>query len=714
MLSEVYRLWCSLDRAGVELPRVHPRVNIPGSTSGPCLRVRLNPEGRVAGLDGVTPDDWSGLWTVVRTSEGSFPVIRVKQPLLSVPAGLVLWAELAEAKKAKDQRRRIRILQEAVSFAPDALLLKKTLDLIRRVRDEKAGELLACTDPCDPDFAALPEFARRFQLAAREPLTLLGEVGTQAVAGLLSGQSELLDVVEVLLLGKGAPIDDGSRPDINIQLAFCLDDERLYRRRLYSRHMREFVMQILPSEPDAGGRPAPTDGRAEALECAFIGVSKGLQHSAFPPVRLPLVAEKGVPLVSMFSEAACNRRYGLTDSSVVPVDKGMALQMAAALRWVTLDERRGVTWRGVASGKFEASSRGKVEKRDLLLVYVEDEPEIRAEFADFFGTDASTLQKQFDVETASVCEALEGLSKRKPQSQLNLILIRQASEGQVHVALAESVSVVELLHGAQRWQEGARNLPPIALPVPGSKGQKAELHRPRAPFPDQVVRLLSEDWVTNGTRSNKVEGIGLGQVLEVMLCKPGKWEPGARYLLDLTLRRTQSLLVGVFGALRTPDRRKWDDYGAAVRENALRSVSIMGILLSALDRQKETYMDSPTFLVGRLLSLADTLHLEYCKHVRGGDIPPQLIGNALMPVARDNPLAAVDRLGERLSVYKAWATKASGDDVGLAKWAVGQMGEVCRSLAEKPPSITTNEVDRAEIFLGYMASTKGSSGGTNG
>ena len=128
--------------------------------------------------------------------------------------------------------------------------------------------------------------------------------------------------------------------------------------------------------------------------------------------------------------------------------------------------------------------------------------------------------------------------------------------------------------------------------------------------------------------------------------------------------------------------QRWEDYPARSREIALRAVSTLGILLDAIGRRKEMYMSGTAFLVGRLLSLADTLHREYCKHVRGGDIPPQLIGNGLMPAAADNPKDAVDRLRERMMTYKAWADKGDGEEYRLAKWAVGQMGQVCQRLSE--------------------------------
>jgi hypothetical protein len=130
----------------------------------------------------------------------------------------------------------------------------------------------------------------------------------------------------------------------------------------------------------------------------------------------------------------------------------------------------------------------------------------------------------------------------------------------------------------------------------------------------------------------------------------------------------------------------------------------VGILLDALGRKKEIYMRDTAFLIGRLLALADTLHKEYCQHVRKGAIPPQLIGNALMPVAAVNPEDAVARLGQRLSIYQAWANTAKKDDekYHLAKWAVGKMGEVCQQLPRPLPA-GTDLTFQAELFLGYMA-----------
>lgn len=114
-------------------------------------------------------------------------------------------------------------------------------------------------------------------------------------------------------------------------------------------------------------------------------------------------------------------------------------------------------------------------------------------------------------------------------------------------------------------------------------------------------------------------------------------------------------------------------------------------------------MHSAPFLVGRLLALADLLHREYCQHVRGGSIPPQLIGNALIPVARESLDAALDRLSDRLRIYKAWAEKIDGSEAPLAKWTLGQMGHIAGPLAAAGRPSKMNQGDRAELLLGYIA-----------
>ena len=75
-------------------------------------------------------------------------------------------------------------------------------------------------------------------------------------------------------------------------------------------------------------------------------------------------------------------------------------------------------------------------------------------------------------------------------------------------------------------------------------------------------------------------------------------------------------------------------------------------------------MNEPAFLVGRFLSLADTLHAEYCKDVRKNETPPQLLGNALIPTAISDPNKGLARMLQRIRVYQAWARRKKGYGTG--------------------------------------------------
>lgn len=698
MLSETFVLHQALERAGVEIPRKHPRVKPFAPSGGPCLRVRLDSNGHVMTVEAVTKEEWPGLWTVREGNQNSFPIVRVAEPFHDIPLDHTAWKDLGfdpEGKRSKPPGTKVCLaVLEKVLKGTDQRYSKRCEAFWKRLVG-KADELLTHADD-SIKYKALSEFARRFRKAGSHPQRLMKELAEHALTNLRQARLDTFDTVETLLIGKGPPDKNGKLPDMKVQLVFGLEDEHAYPLRLYSEQIRAHVERVLPAEHDTDSNTSHP-----ASVCAFTGKSQPLQVSSFPTVKLP-VLNKELPLVSMFSEAACNSRYGLTDSLIVPVAQIAARRMQDALSYIVAAQREGRTWRSVANGKFEMGKRGKKELADLLIVYVDGKPNIDANVANLFGTDTRQQQRQFEVDAQAVCEALHGIEREQPGSKLNLFLLRKASEGQAHAVVAESPSVKEILNAAKWWQHAAANVPEITLPLPGEKGEKAIQGKPITPYPDQVVRLLAEEWVINGTRSIKVRGIGLGEVLDLMLQKPG-WEITSQRMLSMAVERNGSLLLGISEANHIGDPKRWEGYPLRSRQIALLVVSVLGLLLAASERWKEEYMSGSAFLLGRLLSLADTLHREYCVHVRNGNIPPQLIGNTLMPAAALRPADALDRLRERIMIYKAWADKGTDDKCRLAKWAVGQMGQVCNQLAELTLPADTGQAFRAELFLGYMA-----------
>ena len=115
-------------------------------------------------------------------------------------------------------------------------------------------------------------------------------------------------------------------------------------------------------------------------------------------------------------------------------------------------------------------------------------------------------------------------------------------------------------------------------------------------------------------------------------------------------------------------------------------------------------MKGPPFLVGRLLSLADQLHLQYCHGVRKGQVPPQLVGNALMATALEQPTKAIALLSQRILPYQAWArTLQGGDEVRLTKYFLGELGRVSAELKDLEMPLTCGDAEKAEMLLGYLA-----------
>ncbi len=105
-------------------------------------------------------------------------------------------------------------------------------------------------------------------------------------------------------------------------------------------------------------------------------------------------------------------------------------------------------------------------------------------------------------------------------------------------------------------------------------------------------------------------------------------------LLRIVLRRTEPLLIGLVGAMH---KNTLEKFTPESRFTLLLAISVISICLYKLGISKEKYMSDTFFFVGRFLSLTDTLHMEYCKNIRNGNIPPQLLGNAHLNLALKNP-----------------------------------------------------------------------------
>ena len=82
-------------------------------------------------------------------------------------------------------------------------------------------------------------------------------------------------------------------------------------------------------------------------------------------------------------------------------------------------------------------------------------------------------------------------------------------------------------------------------------------------------------------------------------------------------------------------------------------------------------------------------------------MPPQLLGNALIPAAISDPNRGLARMLDRIRVYQAWARQK-----GAADWPAGPAGRLGRSRNE----LAGNSRPESERRRGASAITAGISG----
>ncbi len=131
-------------------------------------------------------------------------------------------------------------------------------------------------------------------------------------------------------------------------------------------------------------------------------------------------------------------------------------------------------------------------------------------------------------------------------------------------------------------------------------------------------------------------------------------------------------------------------------------------------------MNETAFRLGQLLSIADVVHAGYCADMRQGQVPPALLGNAVLTMAQANPAKALAALARRWKPYASWAKRASaanaaklrssekreeidrGWKISKAIWQHRRAAEISAALHDQLPQMA-DDVFRAELLLGYVA-----------
>jgi hypothetical protein len=431
-----------------------------------------------------------------------------------------------------------------------------------------------------------------------------------------------------------------------------------------------------------------------------------------------------------------------TDAFQAGADEVRAI--SDTLAFLTADSRKGKSWR--------AMSDSNREKPNLLLAYLPDNPQNNACLAKILGdpTDYDDLEEYQD-EAEPIYEALckqvlgnlKDVRKKNRNAKVNLILLETLDPGRKQVVYENTFTAERLCENLTTWNIASQNTPPIEIRIrdkkenasindlaasrevfaarpfdtSGRRGKPRGIEpfyviKPICPFPGDICKLFKTNYTRSGSgKPMKQSDVSLHEIYS---------------LYTPSLQTDRSQLVERFFRLTVQKSRRslGDIVHRQIANNALppikqsqtwakqaaRFASLLSILLYLSEIGKENYMLDAPFNVGQFMKLADMLHKEYCVQVRSRDkkkpsIPPQLMGNEMLPIASENPLEGLNRLRDRMRIYLAWAESATGENIRRAKWILARFGEVSMKIATAGSELPEqfSPAQQAQVLLGYLA-----------
>ena len=417
-----------------------------------------------------------------------------------------------------------------------------------------------------------------------------------------------------------------------------------------------------------------------------FGRSASGRDDKLPEVKLPTLG--GVKLRAMNSESPCQYRYGTIDAGSYRIGSDSRKRAKGALEWLKDESREGQTW-------------GRADGKELLFAYPSILPKSPAKLAALFGAGKpDDSEARFARYAEDVMVSLKGLSPSLKDIDLQVFSLRKMDKARTKVVFHRNYSAQRLAEAAREWQQGCANVPFIRMRAWGkAKGEIVPVE-PETPFPLQISDCLNRVWRLDGMAGDEVRSIPKSSGIELLLDEFAGLNK-VSHLLAVALQNGRGLFLSLGNDLHNKKILNL----AGINEQKQLMPAILGLLLYKLGIEKEVYMKEAPYLVGRMLKLADELHALYCKEVRNGSLPPQLIGNALMAAALDSPTQALAQLALRIVPYLGWARTNSTDVAGLSRYFLKEYGLIESMLGGSALPTRLDDPARAQLLLGYISSS---------
>ena len=691
MMSEVFELFQALKKAGIKIPHRHPDLQDVG---GDGFLLQVDGERNIVGASYYSAGQ-RPLWKIAPDNQNSFPSFKLYAPLLSPPPGSSIPTALFDLKN--NHGEVVKIMVEAAATW-DLAYEKAQLEKFWYRYQEKPSELskeFGDILPQDNELSSLlVRLAAAGNFTEEKARGVLRHIAQALANAALNGRIDAVARIAALLVGKPDKKSKTLKEERDIAVWFDSYPDSIADCHRMTPQVSDWLYKL---DERRDGKQEPKMGI-----CSLSGGgAQPLVSGTFPQVNLPVFQQK-TALMAMNKDIPCHYRYSKIAADICPIGRTLAYDLANTLNWITDEARQYQTWSPVPSGKWS----GKKRQYDLLIVYLEEKPDIEVGFAGCLSGSEIDEDEQAEADfVAAAKTVIQALRTQRPadwkNESLRCFILREIDPGRRQVVYNERFTADKFDKAATDWQKAAQNIPLFTLWIPTEKGQPPKQVEAGSPFLTRVVELLQQQWIRDGQESNKTHGVSLADVVTLFLERPG-YVGLAERMLNMELARTTSLLVAVGNEVHVNNAVEMK---AVAKQAALDAVSLLGILLYKLKVKKETYMSGNPYNLGRLLAATDILYREYSKLERDEKKPSRLLGSSFVQLIADNPSRGLAQLAERLPLYTEWARRMpEGEQYGLAQWSVNLLGQISTEIDhDELSSLKMDDKERAQLLLGYLS-----------
>jgi len=678
MINELYSLSNTIEDKGIVTKDWYREYNpLPKVTkNAPCIRIWLTKDGSVCGMESLEAELVQSL-RKFGNNQSTFPAFNIA-PLYRI----VDKKQLEMLEKIENDISRLDI-NEIRSWCINDNWRDSLSRKINNCIHGAAPRLLALID--GQQMKESGSIVQLIQLAdsfSDKPGSNFKTALEKCAFQKLQRKEDIRLALTVLFYKGNLAAKDPKKDCGSLSVILDLQDWQQYGHPVASNYMTEQINELLLKFDQSSNNSQMISNETDAFGTPFISVDDPM-----PNVRLKGF---GVTLRTMFAGQPCQHRYRTIENASYPIARKNRALIKRSLEWIADGGNEGITWQRIA-------------KDEIVFVYPSRLPKIPVKFASVFGPGQDSSSEQTEARFERIAEefikAVKGIPTGEKPDYIQIFAIRKIDKARSKVVFTRNCTPDYIICAAKEWEIGCLNIP------------ETKFAEQMTLFPLQTARIINNVWKQNGELASFVERMKYYQGLELLLDPPQ--ESLARNYLH-TLLMNSCGLVKYAGNWqhKGAERPKRTTEVEKQKNEIVLLLSLIGLLLYKHGDRKEEYMENTAYLIGQLLKISDELHTLYCQVVRGGSIPPQLVGGSLFVTASENPTQALAQLAVRMNPYITWAkqyrtkiVEEKGKESWRAGWYLSLYTNVANQLySELTNSIRFDDFEKAQFFIGYLAS----------